>query len=317
MYFILSGYIHKEDRPLIVNLKKRASTLLMPYIEYNFLLLLATITIDTFKNNFDSLKYWKILAGAIYSRFSFLPLSTTQTEANTFLLTNYNASLWFLTALTTSSIVFFLITKYINSKTKFLLAGAILLTLTFTGTKLPILLPWSIDVAGIGAFFMLTGVMLKKYGYFSIAITPKHLAVLIALSLIYPILCYINRNINMSIRNYGDHGAASIFLFFAIGTIGSVVFIQISKLISKLPIGDILSSVGQHTISILALHVGLLTAIDSIFSMQEQQKNISYWIFSAIKIIATLIIAYNFSKMIDKYKARAKNKSQPNQTVKP
>ena len=305
LFFIVSGYTYKQGRTISNNMKKRFSSIIIPYCLYNFFLLVMRICIEAFENKLNLLRYVKIILGSAYSRYCLYPLGV---ESNHLFLQNYNSPMWFLTALISSSIIYYLIVDYaLRSKSKTMLSMLILTGLSIALSRLPILLPWSIDCAPMGALFMICGTMLKNNSFFEKRFDIKYLTVLISSISLYVILCLYNKNINMSVRNYGDHGVMSVFYFTLIGIIGSALYILFSKKIEKTKLGVILKLIGQNTISILCLHLFVFYLINRFanrFVKFAVNKGLYFWVFSILNIVFTLIICYIASIIISAIKKR-------------
>lgn len=157
MFFILTGYCIYNNITIKNFVIKRAKRLLVPYFLYGTALNAIILFAAYYKGNFSIQTFFNKFLGLLYSRYCLYPLGV---EENTYYLSIF-APAWFLTALFLSSI-FFLTFLYMNEKQiKFLILAYF--AVTFLLNKLPILLPWSLDTAFIGALFIYAGYRLKNY----------------------------------------------------------------------------------------------------------------------------------------------------------
>lgn len=294
LFFVLSGYLFVQcDYNIQKELMRRCRRLLLPYFAYNLLLVgifcpmyfystpppLYNYTIQTIE-----VYVFKAISGILYSRYDWMiPINFDEP-----LLFIGNGPTWFLSCMFISSMFFYLTMRNqhrIVSIIICIVAVSLLLNCS------PILLPWSIDTAFLGCLFMICGWYLKKYEFECVS-----LRVCIVLTGVYYILCKYNPGINMSIRLYGEHGTLSVFLFIAIGIIGSIIFIRFCKYIEETFVGKIFSIIGKHTISILCLHYILWLYINAIISIPDTHRGIVGWTmyYCVIGIIIVICILFDF-----------------------
>lgn len=239
LFYVLSGYTFIK-RPGA--LRKRFSRLLSPYIGWGCLSLLLTWLVLCIPD-FSIYNLLRPAFGILYSRFSLYPTGE-------FAIIPYGAApLWFLTSLFTSYILFIAIlqTKYHSFVIGIYIAATLLLY------KLPILLPWSIDMAPVGAIFLYVGHFMKKRNIFSLRLSHRAIASIILLVL-YVYACQYNGKINMSLRVFGDHHYLSCFLFIFIGTTGSFLYCILCHILENYKITSIFSFLGNISLTLLCCH---------------------------------------------------------------
>lgn len=299
-FFFITGYL-KHDLPKYGSLKrllKRGKRLLIPYFAYNSFLLLA----NSIMHHMDKDKIFLAIKGIVYSRFCLYP--NVEDINNVRFFTVSNSPLWFLTALFVTEI-FFEGTFYKVRNIKGVVFRSFLLLIAGTFMiRLPILLPWSIDTAMIGAVLMVTGYGWKSYEHKNIKAYIYWLFLLI-----YILLAVVNVNANMSVRYYGPY-PLSIYLFCAGGVIGTILVkkictINIFSLRRKanLPyysktnvIRKILCIIGQNSISILALHWFLFSFFDIV--LEKCGLVIPYSLgYSILKIILAIALCICIEKV--------------------
>lgn len=287
LFFVISGYVYKSGRKVRENIQKRVQRCLIPYFGYSFLLILLHCIFDVFADKFQwsSLKNWII--GCLYSRYCFYPLGT---EPNYYFLTADNSPLWFLTSILSASIIFyFLIEKCLKSRvfTCFSIVG--LLVITAILSKLPILLPWSLDTAPIGAAFMIVGTMLKHSAFLEKQYKSIWKAsISITLLSIYLIAVEWNQGINMSVRMYGYQGTISVAVFFFIGIVGTTLYLLISKTLMRLHrTSALLERVGKETVLLMSVHMLTFRILDGIvinILKLDLSNQVLYWSYGYLKV---------------------------------
>lgn len=300
LFFFLSGYTYKSGKGFYIYIKERVKRLLIPYAAYN-LFFITVLTITGYLQNSEQIK--NAWAGALYSRYCLYPYTS---EYNIYFFTVCNGAMWFLTALFLSSIIFYLAAERKQGLKIYVPVVLILfLGISYMMAKLPVLLPWSLDTAFMGAAFMLCGNLAGRKNIFS----PEEFSkknregVWIFLTVFYIVLCNRNGNVNMSIRIYGDKGY-SVLLFFLIGVLGSMLHIWLCKILEHTKVGHLLCYIGKHTMEILILHLCVFQIIDTIsqrwfsINLQEiQMAGLTRYGYGGFKIIVTICICLVYAKI--------------------
>lgn len=156
LYFIITGYFISSSIVLKKFIAKRTKRLLIPYLFYGILInciilfmvyLSGELTMQTAIDKF---------IGLLYSRYCLLPLGT---DGNTYYLSTF-APAWFLTALFVASALFIPFLHLRSKRIKWLIL--VYFVISFLLNRLPILLPWSLDTAFIGALFIFVGYKLNN-----------------------------------------------------------------------------------------------------------------------------------------------------------
>lgn len=169
-------------------------------------------------------------------------------------LIHNNDPLWYFPFLISSFLFAFLFIK-IGLRISYLLL--LLLALAYAAYYLPPL-PWSLDLAPLGAFFILTGaafrVVENKYQEnFSKFYSP----VIIVMSLcLWVSLVWLNGRINMNSREWGN--SWMLFVFAALA--GSYFFMCICR---NLPSTRLASALSKHTLIIFCTHIYLVKALNN------------------------------------------------------
>ena len=260
LFFIASGYTYKSNSGAI----KKCKQLLLPYFAWSLVYLLTEMIRITVKNY--SYKYISIkAAGILYSRVSPFPLTPENTS---FIFPPGAEPLWFLTCMSVSYVLF---TPLLNKKRVLWLIPLYLLISALL-VDCPILLPWSIDTAFLGALFLLGGYNLK-----SVSFTNRKIFIFfITCCISYIGIVYFNGDTNMSIRNYGHYGITSMFCFIALGFLGTISYSSMFMLIEQSRICRFFAYFGRMSLVIMCAHM--------LFAMVYQKIVITSSLFSFVPI---------------------------------
>lgn len=280
-FFIVSGLTYKR-RTVKENVLRRVKGIILPYFMYNIIIVVINIVLGEIEN----IKLLvETIAGILYSRYCYYPIDYV--GVNRYYLSIGNSPLWFLTAMFVSSCIFYILVECINERRIYLYIWSIvLIVLTIILKQLPILLPWSIDTAFMGALFMLIG----YYGK-NIFIKGMKWKELLIVLLIYLTCSYYNDGINISIRLYGNHGIISILAVCAIGVTGTLLCIWLAKAVVSISlIRNIFTYIGKNTIVLLAFHVTIFRIFDEILgclNISEDANGIIYYGIGLVRLIVT------------------------------
>lgn len=286
VFFILSGYTYRPGRvSYAAAIKKKAKRLLLPYFGYSALLWCFYALIRR-----DAAAMKQSLFGVLYARFC---LYKTQThEDNLYLLDIANGAMWYLTAFFVTSLVFYLVAdSCLNDWKVCTITAIVLLAVTGVLNELPVLLPWSIDTAGIAAILMLVGAFLRKWDFFE---RPQSFVTIAAVLAIYIGTVEFNGRLNMSIRQYGRFDGLSIPFFLVVSVSGSILCIWFSKWIQNTIAGNVLSYLGTHTIELMCLHMAGLEIFEILagkFVDVTAFTGAVEWIYVAIRATAAITAA--------------------------
>lgn len=296
VFFIISGYIYKPGRSYGETIKKKAKRLLIPYFGYSALLWCFYAVIRR-----DGAAMKQSLFGVFYSRFCLY--KTAEGAENVYLLDIANGAMWYLTAFFVTSLLFYLIAEKCLSDIKItVVVSMALLAVTMLLNELPILLPWSIDIAGIATVLMLIGAWMRKKEFFE----KKCAWWLVAVNLIiYVGLVVFNGRLNMSIREYGRFDSLSVPFFLIISVTGSTLCIWVCKWVEQTKIGSFLSYIGNHTIELMCLHMlglELFEVVARHFVDVSAYTGAAEWIYAAIRVTVAVAGALIAGAVIAKLK---------------
>lgn len=296
IFFIISGYIYRPGHSYGEIIQKKAKRLLIPYFGYSALLWCFYAVIRR-----DGAAMKHSLFGVIYSRFCLY--KSVEGAQNVYLLDIANGAMWYLTAFFVTSLLFHLIAdRCLSDRKRMAAVSAALLVLTMLLNELPLLLPWSLDIAGIAAVLMLIGAWMKKMDFFEKKCNPWLLAGNV---LLYVGLVELNGRLNMSIRQYGRFGSFSVPFFLIISVTGSTLCIWVCKWTERMKISRFFRYIGTHTMELICLHMlGLewfeiaarrFVDINSLSGAQE-------WLYAAVRVTAAVAASLAAGAVIAKLK---------------
>lgn len=270
IFFFLSGYTFSKPK-----IGSKAISLLLPYLEYN-LLIIVFVILTGFKQ-VDLLS----IEGILYSRYALYPNVAT---SNIILLGIGNAPLWFLTAMFVSYCLFLPLIRASEKNAVILCVLYFVITLGFS--YCPILMPWSIDCAFYYATLMYFGFTARRHGHICNGLSSLCL-------LTYALVMAINGHINLSIRDYGQY----IILCLIACACGCVAITEFSKKISNIRyLGDLIEVVGKHSLSIFSLQLPLLYAIKKCVTIVVPDNRV---VVSFIQVSFSCILGIAISKLLE------------------
>ena len=279
LFFILSGYMYKDKGiPVGKDLYNKGKKLLKPYLFFSVVLLLIYKRFA-----------WNDIVGVFYSRYC---LYTYHAPDNIFFMKATNSPMWFLTAMFATFPLFYIIMK--NEKyIKWIVLSYLLIT--WGCTFLPILLPWSLDVAFIMAIFMYIGVLFRRQE--NLLNKPSYIYWLIIAAFL--ILCRVNGEPNPSVRELGN----SLLLYMITGVLGSISMMWICKHLEGKPLSGLLADIGRHTLVIFCLQIFIFHQINRVIYGMIHLPAEGIWLYTAalFKVIVASIICMYISKYMNRY----------------
>ncbi len=279
LFFILSGYMYKDKGiPVGKDLYNKGKKLLKPYFFFSVVLLLIYKRFA-----------WNDIVGVFYSRYC---LYTYHAPDNIFFMKATNSPMWFLTAMFATFPLFYIIMK--NEKyIKWIVLSYLLIT--WGCTFLPILLPWSLDVAFIMAIFMYIGVLFRRQK--NLLNKPSYIYGLIIAAFL--ILCKVNGEPNPSVRELGN----SLLLYMITGVLGSISMMWICKHLEGKPFSGLLADIGRHTLVIFCLQIFIFHQINRVIYGMIHLPAEGIWLYTAalFKVIVASIICMYISKYMNRY----------------
>lgn len=292
IFFIISGYVYRPGRSYGENIKKKAVRLLVPYFGYSALLWAFYAVV---RRNTDEMLH--SLFGVFYSRFYFYKIGLREDPVS--LLDIANGAMWYLTAFFVTALLFHLIVDKCLANLKLTVAWSIgLLLVSMALNELPILLPWSIDIAGVTTVLMLIGAWLRKIEFFE---KKENFWMVAGMLLIYLGTATFNGYLNTSVRTYGRFDTWSVPFYMIVSVSGSVLCIWVSKWIQNLKIGTLLTYMGTHSMELICVHMVVLEVFEIVAMRLFDVRSFTgvvMWLYQAVRIITAVAVSLLAGRII-------------------
>lgn len=272
IFFVVSGYCTIRE----VKISKKFKKLIIPYIIF-------TIILFALNGTHESIDF----IGALYSRWCLYQIFI---EDNILFLRSNNGPLWFLTSMFVAFLLFKIIEKC-QKETYKLMVVAIYIIISYLMTYLPVLLPWSIDTAFLMATFIYLGVKVRELELMK-KINIWWCVILCALYVIFYHCC---APVNISVRVYGNH----IFLFIPASVVGCLVVMKLSQYLERYAVGNILSRIGQCSLTIFCLHMPFIGYWNKILSTLVIDMH--PYVNAVLCLVFLMVCLYPLSLLFDKY----------------
>lgn len=300
LFFIASGYVFKKKAGCY---QRKFIQLLVPYISWAIVYLSAACILYHV-TDLKKIGIWFI--GIVYSRFNLFELGTMP---NIKLLPPGAGPLWFLTCMALS---YLLVCPLIQAKSTMRL----ILILIYLGISAclifcPILMPWSLDTAFMGALFIYAGYLFKD-----IRLNRRRIWIaFLVCTPIYLILSHINSGINMSVREYGNLGLISLPLFGIIGILGTVSYATFFMLINHSRLCHYFAYFGRISLTIMCSHLFFARLIKVVYEyFSNQGASIHKAIYLPVMLVATLCCCILAQHVLSYIKGKILNIKQKNAT---
>lgn len=217
LFFIVSGMLFNQERPVASTIRSRAKALLIPYLFFGGIYGVIYITNCIISNDQES----------IASALKIMLLYPTDRFP-------YESALWFLPVMFITSVAYAAIRKAMNLK----LASIVCLAAGILGFAYPVItevrLPWGIDTALVALLLFHTGYLMKHFSFVERMkslrkkSTILFLLVLAAAAGINVFLIFNNDKLSMRTIQYGNP-----LITYVNAVIGTAVWICVSILISE------------------------------------------------------------------------------------
>ncbi len=260
-FFIISGYFFRRDNNFSNLVSGKAKSLLLPYlttalIVYGYWLLVVRYRLhDLTQPSTMAITFLKSFvygAGNVVKQYpSIVPIGP----------------IWFLLALFSANILFFIILK-ITRQSKMYIQAVLFLLISIAGCMIGkyLFLPWSLDIALASQFFMFSGYVIST----RIQQLKDISAPLIAPIFLFWIYDIYAGGISLNNREYNN-----ILISFAGAIAGSLVLLYASYQLSKIKsMEKALSFIGMSTLVILCFHT-----MDNSFALWDLRWDMK-WIYS-------------------------------------
>ena len=283
LFFIISGFFFSSDKTSFLSfVSKKARTLLVPYLFFGFV-------------DFGFFALLSFLKG---NTFSFEPMIH-------FLFVNQTGMdvlgpLWFLTALFISEVIIFFIKKINDIHLEFSFSLVVLIFGYIFSNFLHFQLPWSINAALVGVFFLFVGSFFRKTKCWCLFEQKSKKDIIVIFSallclVMFSALAFLNKEVNM---RTGDYEFLPLFLISSIGI--SLTICIVTKffyvILDRLFIGKVFSWIGNQSIVFLCLNLPFIHLINHFLSFIRISKIVS----KCACFIVTCFILYAFALLVSK-----------------
>lgn len=301
-FFVFSGYFFRAGRSYGENVKKKAKRLLLPYFGYSALLWLfyAAIRRDVSEMLFS-------LFGVVYSRYSVYDPVTHEDAVG--IMNIANGAMWYLTAAFVVALLFYLIADKCMASWKITVAWSVLLLLcSMAIDQLPVLLPWSVDMAGMFTIFMLAGAWLRKTEFYEKKAKWWMMPIVL---LVYLAIGTVGGYLNSSIRQYGSFGSLSAPVYMVFSILGGVLYIWVAKWIQNTVIGDFFACLGVHSMELLCVHMVVLEVFEVAagrFFELITLSGMTKIIYEILRIATAIIVSLAVGRVVSGAKKKCSKK---------
>lgn len=290
LFFILAGYLYDIDKTQSRTygelMGKRVKRLLVPYFIYNIVLYIKYLLKLIFSHTFTAKLGLQGFLGFVYSSALFYKNVPAEENFEGFVFGN--GPLWFLTAMAVSSVIFYFIIYFVlkhqfNWK-KITAASVLLCVLSFALCRiLPVYLPWSMEMALLGAVFMLMGMCLRKYQVMER--TKEMYWLPVVCIVLFALLHYINGAANLAVQDYGRF----MTVYLILGLLGTFVVLWLSLWFAQSKaVSRALSYVGQNTLIILAFHMTIISIMVSVLDKIHFDRLLDWGGFFVVRFVVGL-----------------------------
>lgn len=221
MFFFISGFLFHDYEPAIF-LKRKFNSLILPYLFFGFLNLIACALM---LKHFNLAKY--------FSRLFFI---------NNNPALPITGALWFLTSLFFANIIFYFTHKYLK-KYYLEISIVILVLLEFI---FKIKLPYSIDCAIFMLPFFYAGFRYKAIGQISDRLSILILCICFSIS---SFLIFQNGMVNVRMNIYNN-----LFLFYLNAFLMTFGLFYLSKFMAKTRLFTPVEYIGRHSLIFMCIH---------------------------------------------------------------
>lgn len=289
LFFVLTGctlfYSYKESVKFKDFLRKKAKSILIPYVFFSLLCFFYWIFIERkIRNQIDI---------SILKNFLNIFIAKVNME-----LYSPNVVMWFLPCLFIMNIIFYIIMKLPN-KCK----SIAILSLFIFGCILNyynVILPFAIETALINCIFVFIGYYFKCYSKNLFKNYKISLLIITLFIIIFIFSILTNNNVNILEHKYNNY-----IIFLLGGVSGSFITIVISYIINKCKIiNKVLEWLGINSILIMCMHEPIkriVIKLISIFTHINIEILRSSFIYSLLILSITIILIYPTIIIINKH----------------
>jgi fucose 4-O-acetylase-like acetyltransferase len=275
MFFVVSGYYYKDIRGGVYFAKKKAKSLLIPYVVFAVFYSIVNIFFGKYR---------------VMLHF----LWDNNTDGVPFL----GGALWFFTALFISETIYYGIRKFVDEKIQIVVIIFISMIGCLVTGFLSFRFPWSMDAGFVGVGLMHMGYWIRKLYLKGVDLTNLNFIVVSILMVMAVLGIFNNGYINMRNGTY-----AIIPLFWINVFITVIVGINLSKMLKKIipsVIYKFIAYIGENSVVYLCLNQFVIVGLNYYFKF----ISMSGLRLKMTELTITVIILFISSIVINNTKLR-------------
>lgn len=250
LFFVAAGYTFNPKSSFSEEIKKKIKRLITPYFFWGIIGVFITCLIVALEG--EQIDFFGKILGLCYSRYSTSFRIESGLADVPMLKAARISPMWFLTSLFTSFTAVIPLLKVKSSKIRYWLI-LLYIIISIAMTHLPILLPWSIDTALVGALLIYWG---TKRVHLSSDVKS-----FVLLTILYCGLLVFEKTNNFSVRQYGWHNALSVVPYIIVGIIEVDLMISFLKRFERTMLVVFLSKVGKCSLVLMCIHAPIYTVL--------------------------------------------------------
>lgn len=290
LFFLISGYVFKVKNNFIEFFKNKFIRIMIPYFVWAVLFLIPYMILgENVSSNLEVNAGFNIKQQFVKIIYGNGNLSALR----------QNSSLWFLPALFSMQIIFYLIIKYLdkNKNSKYILMFTMLILGYLCSKYLKFIFPWGINTTICLGIFFYIGYILKRDNFLERVKYFNNIYFFIVTVIIGSFSCFLNyRNVNCMDYEYGNY-----FLAILSGISFSMAILYISR---KIDNNKIMEYIGRNTMGIVIFHKLIVlvfqTKLGKISSLLINSNFIVELAISLLITVISIFISLIINYIVDK-----------------
>lgn len=275
LFFVAAGFTFTPKGTIGEEVNKKWRRLITPYFFYGVIGVAVTCLVVALEGG--EVSFFGRFVGLLYSRYSTAFEIESGLSDIPMLKAARISPMWFLTSLFTSFLAAIILIRVQNKKIQYFLV-VMYIVMSMAMTFLPVLLPWSLDTAFVGAILIFWGT--KR-----IHLLDKRWLFVLGAG-IYVGLVFIEKTNNISVRQYGWHGFLSIIPYLLIGILETDLLITMLKRYEGTFIIKLLAHIGKFSFVLMCVHASVYTVLRA-FGLHS-----STWWGGVLFVIIALVVGY-------------------------
>lgn len=285
LFFFISGYLYNAPSSFEKYIKKKARSLLIPYLSFGIL-------------------YWVIYCVFVRKSVDFMPVVRFLTFNSNGLA--ISGAIWYFTAAFFADLIYYTVQEKIK---KFYLRTLCVVGIVLIGNFLPaftgIRLPWSLDAAFVGVGFLFAGgIVRNKIGKMHDGYCCKNI-LLIMLMLVNTLMIFVNGTVNLKQAEYSN-----VLLFWINAIVAILILFEISKrldshkVFSRSFFLNELKFIGNNTVVYLCVNQAIILCLNTIWDFFGSDNILLLGIYKLVMIVIVLTLLHAVTILFNKSKLK-------------